>query len=754
MKQTTAILLILISFGSSAQTKQQVDNQYAFAKAYGYIKYFYPGDEAAKIDWDKFAIYGAQKVESCKNDIELKTTLNELIVGIMPGAKILNQSEDYKFDAAALTPNDLKDYNIVSWQHLGVGLVGDKRAPYQSARTNRTTVFEPQKFSGLANAYKSITDKAIISDKNFTLTYRAKLMSGDGKGSFWVNVARPNNQKGFFKNNEREEANNKSWNIFSINGKIDKDANSIIFGAYLSDIGKYAVDDISFKIEGVEVYQNNFENEDVNKEPTSIKFSTGRSSIENANYLFTVKQEGNNKCLLLESPINVGKLDSVNLNLFNKHNSFGEYAEKEIGNNLKIIVPLALYGSKSNTYPNVDSLKTSVLLAEINNSDYTLTAANLHFRLGNIINTWNVFQHFYPYFDVAKTNWNEDLKIALSEVYQNKDATDYLKTLRKLTAKLKDGHISVSSRADDIFFLPPIAWKWVEEKLIITDVLAKGLGLKPGDIVAQIEGIPAKQYFENLHQYISSATVGYLNYRAQLESLYGKSNSDLSITLAGEKKSITLKRTLQFGPYYDLIPKQEPIKSLGNEVTYVSLLTANIKKIDESLPLLKSSKAIIFDMRGQPTENYEVLEYLMIKNDTSSKWMQYPEITYPDQEKISFKKEGWDLKARSQHFTTKLFFLIDGRVISKGESYAGFVEHYKLATIIGESTAGTNGDVNTLTLPGGYTIRFTGAKFIKHDGSQLHGIGIVPNISVTQTAKGIKEGRDEILERAITEAMK
>lgn len=83
------------------------------------------------------------------------------------------------------------------------------------------------------------------------------------------------------------------------------------------------------------------------------------------------------------------------------------------------------------------------------------------------------------------------------------------------------------------------------------------------------------------------------------------------------------------------------------------------------------------------------------------------------------------------------------------ETYLGIIKHYQLAPIVGEPTAGTNGYTNFLTLPGGHTIRWTGMKVLKHDGSQHHGVGIQPDVLVSRTIQGVREGRDEQLERAI-----
>lgn len=93
--------------------------------------------------------------------------------------------------------------------------------------------------------------------------------------------------------------------------------------------------------------------------------------------------------------------------------------------------------------------------------------------------------------------------------------------------------------------------------------------------------------------------------------------------------------------------------------------------------------------------------------------------------------------------------MTNGSAISYAETYLGIIEHYQLAEIVGQSTAGTNGNVNKLILLDSYRICWTGMKVLKHDGSQHHGVGILPTVPVERTIKGIAEKRDEFLEKAI-----
>jgi hypothetical protein len=109
----------------------------------------------------------------------------------------------------------------------------------------------------------------------------------------------------------------------------------------------------------------------------------------------------------------------------------------------------------------------------------------------------------------------------------------------------------------------------------------------------------------------------------------------------------------------------------------------------------------------------------------------------------------WSLQPAQPRLPKNIAFLTDGRAISYAESWMGIVEAYKLGAIVGETTAGTNGNINNFRLPGDYGVTFTGMKVLKHDGTRHHGVGIAPTVPVSPTLAGIRAGRDEQLEKAI-----
>jgi len=72
------------------------------------------------------------------------------------------------------------------------------------------------------------------------------------------------------------------------------------------------------------------------------------------------------------------------------------------------------------------------------------------------------------------------------------------------------------------------------------------------------------------------------------------------------------------------------------------------------------------------------------------------------------------------------------------------------STIIGSTTARANGDRSKLILPDNLEVGFTGFGCYYPDGTPTQRAGIIPDIWVEPTIEGIRAGRDELLEMAIS----
>jgi C-terminal processing protease CtpA/Prc len=93
--------------------------------------------------------------------------------------------------------------------------------------------------------------------------------------------------------------------------------------------------------------------------------------------------------------------------------------------------------------------------------------------------------------------------------------------------------------------------------------------------------------------------------------------------------------------------------------------------------------------------------------------------------------------------------LIDERAISQAEHSGLFLKAANGTRFVGSPTNGSNGDITGLFLPGDIQVSFTGQGVRFPDGTQLQRVGLVPDVLVRPTVRGIRSGRDEVLERAV-----
>src|SRR4029453_872878 len=194
----------------------------------------------------------------------------------------------------------------------------------------------------------------------------------------------------------------------------------------------------------------------------------------------------------------------------------------------------------------------------------------------------------------------------------------------------------------------------------------------------------------------------------------------------------------------------EAVAEMTSGIWYVDLTRASMRQVTPVLDKLAAATGVVFDLRGYPTDaGARILPYL-IGTAEADRWMHMNKIIGPYGQSGGGGGVGWTLTPQSPRVGGKIVFLTDGRAISYAESVLGYVADRKLGTIVGSVTAGTNGNVATFPVPGGFIVAFTGMRVTGHDGRTPHHlIGIKPDISIVPTLAALRDGRDEVLDRAL-----
>lgn len=579
------------------------------------------------------------------------------------------------------------------------------------------------------------------------MTASMKTEVTSGRGQLWMRIDRASKKPGFFDNMDNRPVSKKDWARYEIVGQVDADANSIVFGAFLSGAGKVWLDNFIIEVQDKGIWVK------VPVKNASFEESVGKEVKDwyanSPGYQYEVVSESavdGQHAVQIKDGFEV----KVSPKIFEIKPRFGDHFTKNIGNKISCLVPLVLMGTEKETYPAADPAKLNKLIKDLETAvPGNMNDTDPYVRLTGIVMSWNVFQHFYPYQDDVKTDWENQLPIALKEAYLAKTGQEYQVLLNHFTEKLKDGHVAVSGPNIHANFTIPVELALVEGKVIIkkVDDIADGaqLPLKPGDVITHIDNVPVLERLALLEKEISGSEQ-WKNVRATQDILKGAKDTELTlrITRGDDEQLLKLVRKS-----YHTSKDTVTIKKMDNDIYFINISNAKMEQIKAMLPELKKAKGIICDLRGYPTNNSEFITNLLTVKDTN-KWMFVPQISYPDYEKVSYDGLGWDLTPSPEHISAKVVFLTGGGAISYAESYMGFIKQYKLATIVGQPTAGANGNVNMFTLPGNYTIRFTGMRVKQQDGSLLQGVGIQPDILVNETIQGITEGRDEYLEKALS----
>lgn len=727
----------------SAAEDVAIENVRALAHLYGHVRYFHPSDEAAAVDWDRFLVHGVRTVRDAATPEELRRRLESLFLPIAPTLQI-HAGGAAPARHPPLVPADTSGLQLVVWQHRGVGL--GNVGPYASLRLNRLTAVPAAQ--GFASVTQSV-DATPYRGHHLRLdaAVRASVSGPGNQAQLWLRVDRPQGEMGFFDNMRDRPIVDTEWRTYAIVGSVAPDAERITFGGLLAGAGEASFDAFRLQVrrsetepwQDVPLANPDFEAGSDVQLPgwggtggpvvtaTDVAPFTGRRAAR-------IRRGG----MVPTQP------------LFSERPGPGEVAERSLGRGLVAHVPLALFSRDDATLPAGDPAAAAALAAALGGVEPGLNGADPALRAAAVIVAWNVFQHFYPYFDVVDVDWDATLTAVLRRAEQDRDDREFLRTLRWLVARLDDGHGNVFHRVDQSRAGLPLRLDRIEEQVAAVALAHPNTEtcVRVGDVLLAVDGVPVADALREAEASISGSP-HYRAHRAVQELGRGERGTEAVLRLSRDGATLQchVTRTQQTAPAE---PRPEPIAELADGVMYVDLDRAEMSTIRDSMSRLAEARGVIFDLRGYPRGNHDVLRHLSPDTLRSAHWQVPQRIRPAPAPPVGYDTSGrWSLPPAEPRLTGHIVFLTNAQAISYAESVLGIVEHYRLADIVGAPTAGANGNVNPFTVPGGYSISWTGMRVVKHDGSQHHLVGIRPTVTVERTLSALREGRDEYIERAL-----
>jgi C-terminal processing protease CtpA/Prc len=408
-------------------------------------------------------------------------------------------------------------------------------------------------------------------------------------------------------------------------------------------------------------------------------------------------------------------------------------------------VPIAAYVNRCETLPRSSAVSIPVQSGP---------SAERATRLATIAVAWNLLQHFSPYLDVVKVDWGAELPKALRAAATETDPRKMRQILYRMQSSLGDGHFSIQPPPDVL--LLPLRWELVEDVLVVTNVKGGETSVSVGDVVEAVDGVIVRDALRPSEAFLPGATATRRRLLAAQNMLAGSPDSTTELTLRKPDGTVVHQRLRHSLPLGDFLPpryQREEIEELEPTLFYVDLRRIDEDDFRRNLAKLSHANGVIFDLRGYPENISEVvIQHLIDRPAVRVGKMAIPSPALPDRRQMRFEPVPVQhLQPRKPRLDAKVAFLTDANAISYSESYLAYVEYYKLGSIVGSPTAGTNGNITNAELPNGWTMSWSGMRISKHDGSQLFGVGIQPTVRAEPTVRGLVEGRDEVLERAVQE---
>ena len=380
-----------------------------------------------------------------------------------------------------------------------------------------------------------------------------------------------------------------------------------------------------------------------------------------------------------------------------------------------------------------------------------ITNPDAGFRLLALYRYWNMINYFSPYKYLTDKDWNTVLKEYIPYFVKEQNREEYELNATMLIGEVCDSHAYLMKKREiNEKGQVPALVRFVENKLAVMEYYDGRDELKKGDIITRIEGKPVEALVDSMRKYFPASNES-ARMRDIAREILRSDQHTLHIDYISSGK--TKQREIYVGTrdkwmYYRY--RQDTTKCykfINKDIGYITLKTIRQEDIDKIKKEFINTKGIIIDIRNYPSTSalYSLGSYFVSKNTPFVKCTR----GNPDNPGEFNFTSALEIPKSEETYQGKLVVLVNEHTQSQAEFTTMAFQVGDNTTVIGSQTAGADGNVSEIILPGGLKTMISGIGIYYPDGRQTQRIGIVPDIEVKPTIQGIREGRDEVLEKAI-----
>ena len=382
------------------------------------------------------------------------------------------------------------------------------------------------------------------------------------------------------------------------------------------------------------------------------------------------------------------------------------------------------------------------------------------YRLLSLYRLWNMVQYYFPNRHLTDKNWNSVLREYIPIFISASNELEYELAALRIIGEINDTHANLWGGGNKIadsrgYRYPPFRAEFIEDKLVVTDYynpeFADAAELKVGDIITHISGELVEAKVESLRPYYPASNDAAMR-RDIAVDLMRSNQASINVSYISEgqskQKSVPLYAYSTLNMYGWSKNNENPCyKFLDDNIGYITLGTIKDADISVIKNLFIDTKGIVIDIRNYPATYviYSLGSYFV---SGSAPFVKISEVNINNPGEINFTRTN-AISATSPSYRGKLVVLVNEYSQSQAEYTAMAFRAGASTTIVGSTTAGADGNVSEIYLPGGLMTYISGIGVYYPNGTETQRVGIIPDIWVRPTIEGIKNGKDEVLEAAI-----